>query len=158
MFYGCASFRVSAFGFCCSGALASISTFMPSGAGCWVYSTTGVGFTGVVFGDGISFILTISDRCCSPSFNCTRALVLTLGCLVVWFSFALFGGSMVVNFNCLLCFVASTTSVIFSLCFGYTVTLCFFYNLAITCLFLRPCFVWSSQEACRGCYLLKWIQ
>jgi hypothetical protein len=61
VFVGYTSFRVSVSWFCYSCTSVGLSMFMPSGVGCWVSSTTGVGFTGVVFGDGISLTLTISD-------------------------------------------------------------------------------------------------
>jgi hypothetical protein len=81
--------------FSCSSS--SISTFIPSDAGFWVSSTTGVGFIDVISGEGILSILTISDSCCSLSCDCTYALVLTLECLVVWPGSACFGGAMVGN-------------------------------------------------------------
>jgi hypothetical protein len=83
VFYGCASFRVFVSWFYCSCVYVGIYTFMLSATGCWVSSTTCVGFTGVVSGDGISSTLTNFGGCCSPSSNCTRDLVLTLDCLAI---------------------------------------------------------------------------
>jgi hypothetical protein len=83
VFSGCASFRVSASRFCYSYTSVDLSVFVLSGADYWVSSTTGVGFTGVVSGDGILSTLMISDDYCSPSSNCTHDLVLNLDCLVL---------------------------------------------------------------------------
>jgi hypothetical protein len=75
---------------------------MPSVIGFCVSSTMGVGFTSVVSGDGISSTLTTSSGYCSPSYNFTHALVLTLGCLEVWLASSCFGGAMVVSIKFLL--------------------------------------------------------
>jgi hypothetical protein len=65
---------------------------VPSGAGYWVSSTIGVGFTAIVSGDGISSTLMIFDDCCSPYFDCTCDLVLALGFLAPWLASTCFGG------------------------------------------------------------------
>jgi hypothetical protein len=80
----------------------------------------GVGFTGVVSGDGISSILKISSDYCSPSSNCTYDLVLTLDYLVLWLASSFIGGAMAVNvehllnLNCL-CDLCKLHSMILSL-------------------------------------------
>jgi hypothetical protein len=141
-FSGCSSLRVLVPWFYFSCASADISTFMPLGDGCWVSSTTSVGFIGVVSGDGILSILMISDGCCLISCDCTCSLVLNLECQAVWVDSSCFGGAMVVNVDHSLSSVDSATSVNFSLCSVCTLALCFFSSLPINCFLLLPWFVW----------------
>jgi hypothetical protein len=124
---------------------------MPSTVDCWVSSTTGVGFISFVSRDGISMKLTISDDCCSPYYNCTCALVLTLGFLEFFISSSFFGGAMVVSVECLLSLngICALHELLFIL-------LNLYHSLSILFLqmdsFLpRLCVVWASHEACRRC-------
>jgi hypothetical protein len=149
MFSGYASFRASMSWFCDSCTSAGISVFMPSGVGCWVSSTIGVGFTGVVSKDWISSTLTISSGCCSPSSKCTRDLVLTLVGLTLWLSSSFFGGAMVVNVERLL----NSNGLCELSGLGF-VLLNFYRSLSVLLskmdsLLPRPCIVWASHEACR---------
>jgi hypothetical protein len=75
---------------------------MPSGICFWVSSTMGVGFAGVVSGDGILSTLTTFDDCYSLPCNCACALVLALEFRAVWVESTCFGGAMVMNVNRLL--------------------------------------------------------
>jgi hypothetical protein len=70
---------------------------MPSNVDYWFSSTMGVGFIGVVSGEGISSTLTIFGGFCSLSCDCTCAIVLNMECLEVWLDFSCFGGAMVEN-------------------------------------------------------------
>jgi hypothetical protein len=72
-----------------------------------------VGLIGVVFGDGISSTLMNYGSCCSFSYDCACAMVLTLECRVVWIISACFGGAMVVKFDRCSIPVVPTTSVNF---------------------------------------------
>jgi len=143
VFSGCTSFRASASWFCCSYTSVGLSIFVPSGVGCCVYSTTSVGFTGVVFGDGISLILMISGGCCLPFSNCTCDMVLTLGCLALWMASAFFGGSMVVNVKHFL-----SLNGLCDLCKFRFVLLSLYHSLSIlfsqmASLLSRQCVVWA---------------
>jgi hypothetical protein len=148
VFFGCTSFRVFASWFCCFYASTGLSIFVPFGASCWISSTIGVGFTGIVSGDGISSTLMISDGCCSPSSNCTCDLVLTLGFMVPWLASACFGGAMVVNVEHLLslnglCDLCGLGSVLLNLYRSLSVLLS-----QMDSLLPRLCVVWASHEAC----------
>jgi hypothetical protein len=121
-------------------------------AGCWVSSTSGVGFTGVVSGNGILSTLTTSDDYCSLSCNCACALVLILECHVVWVDSTCFGGSIVVIVKHLLTSVVSITFVSCALCFVCFLTF-YIFSFSISCFLSHSCFVWELHKSCWRWYL-----
>jgi hypothetical protein len=120
------------FSFCWPYPSSGLSMSMPTCVVYWVSSTTSVRLPGVISGDGISSALTTpgnDNGCCSLPCDCIYAMVLTLGCLVVWLSSDCFGGAMVVKFDHPLILVASAPYVNFALCFICSIALCLFQFL-----------------------------
>jgi hypothetical protein len=145
VFSGCASFRVSVLVLLLLYLCRSIYIHA---LWCWLlgFFHYRCGVHGVVSGDGISSTLTISDGCCSPSSNCTRDLVLTLGCLALWLASACFGGAMVVNVECLL-----SLNGLCDLCELRSVLLSLYRSLSVLfsqmdSFLPRPCVVWAYMK------------
>jgi len=145
--FGCTTFKVYVFWFCGSCTSVGISIFVPFDVGCWFSSSIGVGFTGTVSGDGISSTLMISYDYFSPSSACTRDLVWTLVFLAVWITSSCFGGSMVINVECLmglasLCDLCELVYVLLNLYFSLSVL--FFANrLFVPTLVCCMVYAWS---------------
>jgi hypothetical protein len=153
VFSGCTSFRVYTSWFYYSCNSIGLSILDPSDVGCWVSTTTGVGFSGFVFGDGILSTLMTSSGCCSLSSNYTRDLILTLVGLTLWLVYSFFGGAMVVNVKHLL--ILNGLYDLYELC---SMLLSVYHSLSVlfsqmNYFFLRRCVVWVSHESCRGRFL-----
>jgi hypothetical protein len=129
VFSGCTSFKVSVSWFYGSYTSADIFVLFSSGSGCWISSSMGVGFTGVVSGDGISSTLTIYGGYCLPSSIFPRDLVLTLVGLALWLAYVCLGGAMAWNIKRLL---DSN-----DLCDLYELPLCFSTSMALCLLFFH---------------------